>query len=135
MTSKWPAKDFWMRRNCSTRRERVAKQHFALRSQQLDTYSKTSTLARAVKNQTDRVTLTVRAAVALAGRFNEAGTTHQSTYASPARSRPEQAQPVPGRDAVGQEKQSQNKKEGLRQDHHYERFHHIGGQDPCRGRI
>lgn len=49
----------------------VAKQHLELRSKQLDAYGKTSTLARAAKSQTDRVTLTVQAAAALAKRLNE----------------------------------------------------------------
>ena len=42
----------------------IVKQHINLRSQQLDVYSKTSILAKTVKNQTDRVTLTAKAAVA-----------------------------------------------------------------------
>jgi len=49
----------------------VAKQHIELRSKQLDVYNKTSTLAKAVKHQTDRVTLTAQAATALAKRLNE----------------------------------------------------------------
>jgi aarF domain-containing kinase len=49
----------------------VAKQHLALRSEQLDVYNKTSSLARAVKSQTDRVTLTAQAAIELAKRLNE----------------------------------------------------------------
>jgi aarF domain-containing kinase len=49
----------------------IAKQHLELRSKQLDAYSKTSTLAKAAKSQTDRVTLTVQAAAALAKRLNE----------------------------------------------------------------
>lgn len=49
----------------------VAAQHLELRAKQLDVYNKTSTLAKAVKNQTDRVTLTAQAAAALAKRLNE----------------------------------------------------------------
>ncbi|KAK4548465.1 hypothetical protein LTR36_009375 [Oleoguttula mirabilis] len=51
----------------------IAKQHFVLRQQQWDVYSKTSTLAKAVKNQTDRVTVTAAAAVELAKRFSDSG--------------------------------------------------------------
>lgn len=51
----------------------VAIKHIALRQRQLDHYSKTSSLAKAVKSQTDRVTLTVQAAASLAQRFNESG--------------------------------------------------------------
>ena len=51
----------------------VASKHVALRKHQLDSYSKTSSVAKAVKSQTDRVTLTVKAALALTERFNEQG--------------------------------------------------------------
>ncbi|CAK3839363.1 ABC1, mitochondrial [Lecanosticta acicola] len=49
----------------------VTKQHLVLRKEQWDLYTRTSGLARAVKNQTDRFTVTVGAAVELAKRFNE----------------------------------------------------------------
>ena len=51
----------------------VAAKHVALRQHQFDLYSKTSSLAKAVKSQTDRVTLTVKAASVLAERFNGPG--------------------------------------------------------------
>ena len=37
---------------------RVAAKHVVLRKDQLDNYNKTSSLAHAIKNETDRVTLT-----------------------------------------------------------------------------
>jgi len=49
----------------------VAQKHVALRARQLDVYNRTSTLAAAVRNQTERVTETARAAKVLAGRLNE----------------------------------------------------------------
>ncbi|KAG4430294.1 hypothetical protein IFR05_014223 [Cadophora sp. M221] len=49
----------------------VAQKHVALRSKQLEVYNRTSTLARAVRSQTDRVTETVKAASFLASRLNE----------------------------------------------------------------
>jgi aarF domain-containing kinase len=49
----------------------VVKQHFELRRSQLDVYSRTSTVAKAVKNQTDRVTVTAVAAYELARRFSQ----------------------------------------------------------------
>ncbi|KAK4502056.1 hypothetical protein PRZ48_007867 [Zasmidium cellare] len=49
----------------------VAKQHISLRKQQWDLFTNTSSLAKAVKGQTDRVTVTAKAAVELAKRFNE----------------------------------------------------------------
>ena len=49
----------------------VAKQHTRIRGDQFDAWSKTSTIAKAVKSQTDRVTLTAQAATAIANRLNE----------------------------------------------------------------
>jgi aarF domain-containing kinase len=54
----------------------VVSKHVELRRHNAEIYSKTSSLAKAVKNQTDRVTLTVQAASALAGRFGNS----QSQY-------------------------------------------------------
>ncbi|KAK5694254.1 hypothetical protein LTR97_009876 [Elasticomyces elasticus] len=51
----------------------IAKQHFILRRQQWDVYTRTSSLAKAVKSQTDRVTITAAAAAELARRFQETG--------------------------------------------------------------
>src|ERR1700761_7042368 len=56
----------------------IAKKHVALRSQQYDIYSKTTTLARAAKEQTDRVTLTVQAAIAIAQRLGESDARHEA---------------------------------------------------------
>ena len=55
----------------------VAKQHVELRQKQWDVYSKTSSLAKAVKSQTDRVTVTAGAAFDLARRFSETGPSWQ----------------------------------------------------------
>ena len=49
----------------------VASKHFALQEHRFDTYNKTSSLAKAFKSQSDRVTLTLRAAVALNQRFKD----------------------------------------------------------------
>lgn len=56
----------------------IIQQHAKLRSQQLDVYSKTSTLAKAAKSQTDRVTLTLDAAIALSRRLSEEVPPHAS---------------------------------------------------------
>ena len=48
----------------------VAAKHLVLRQHQLDNYNKTSTLAKALKSQTDRVTLNLKAASVLAEHFN-----------------------------------------------------------------
>ncbi|KAF2811010.1 ubiquinone biosynthesis protein-like protein coq-8 [Mytilinidion resinicola] len=60
----------------------VAKQHLNLRSQQLDAFNKTSTLAKAIKDQTDRITLTAKAAIALSQRFNEPPPSYTKSTAS-----------------------------------------------------
>jgi aarF domain-containing kinase len=51
----------------------VAQKHVALRARQVDVYNRTSTLAKAVRNQTDRVTETVKATSFLVSRLNESG--------------------------------------------------------------
>ncbi len=51
----------------------VAQKHSALRSHQLDVYVKTSSLAKGIKSQTERVTQTVVAAGALLSRVNGPG--------------------------------------------------------------
>jgi aarF domain-containing kinase len=49
----------------------VAQKHVALRTRQLEMWNKTSSVAKAVKSQTDRVTETANAASFLAWRLNE----------------------------------------------------------------
>lgn len=51
----------------------VARKHITLRTRQLKVYNNTSTLTRAVRSQTDRITETVKAASFLASRLNENG--------------------------------------------------------------
>ena len=72
----------------------IGKQHITLRQQQWDVYSKTSGLAKAVKSQTDRVTVTAEAAYELAKRFNETAPSWQQQHPS---NRPDsQAADAPG---------------------------------------
>ena len=97
----------------------VASKHFALRATQLEAYSKTSSLAKAVKGQTDRVTLTVEAASALARRFNEPATSY-TTHTQDLESA-SQVGSVPGKDNVERPNTAAEVKEGLEQDHFYER--------------
>ena len=49
----------------------IARQHLHLRRQQLQVWNKTFTVAKAAQDQTDRVTLTLQAANALANRLNQ----------------------------------------------------------------
>ncbi|KZF22617.1 ABC1-domain-containing protein [Xylona heveae TC161] len=58
----------------------IAAKHVTLRSRQLELFSKTSSVAKAAKHQSDRVTLTFQAASALAKNFNERPETDISTY-------------------------------------------------------
>lgn len=97
----------------------VASKHVALRRHQLDVYSKTSTLAKALQSQSDRVTLTVKAAAALAERFNERGPQYstQASQRSPSASTPDTSSHDGGE---GSDKGIQ-RKEGLTQDHFYEK--------------
>ena len=97
----------------------VASKHVALRKHQLDAYSKTSSLAKAVKSQTDRVTLTVKAASALAETLDGLGPAYSTHASSPNTSPKDESIPsqnsVEGANSAGEEKQ------GLAQDHFYER--------------
>ena len=102
----------------------IAKQHIQLRSNQLDIYSKTSTLAKATKDQTDRVTLTVQAAVALAQRFNEntpkPSYSYETAYPPPKQAANQDA-PIPRQESVpGSSEGPDATREGLEQDHHYQ---------------
>jgi aarF domain-containing kinase len=94
----------------------IAKQHINLRSQQLDVYSKTSTLAKTVKNQTDRVTLTAKAAVALAERFN--GPPSYIRSAGKDQTSRSQDEPIPSKETVNSEDTHGRVKVGLEQDHY-----------------
>lgn len=98
----------------------VAAKHVALRQHQLDTYSMTSSLAQAVKSQTDRVTLTVKAASSLAERFNGPGPAC-STRASQSR-RPLEAVSTPSQDGASGTTEDLEKKNSLSQDYFYERL-------------
>lgn len=103
----------------------IAKQHIALRSQQWEVYTQTSSLAKAVKSQTDRITVTARAAYALTRRFNEDRPSY--TTGSSSESQTQNAaysqyynEPIPRRETQGSEG-VEGEKEGLQQDHHYGR--------------
>ncbi|KAL8667614.1 MAG: hypothetical protein Q9202_000469 [Teloschistes flavicans] len=90
----------------------VASKHLALRTHQLEAYGKTSSPAKALKNQTDRVTLPFRATSALAGRWQESGNQY-STQAS--------STPIPRPASVQTPGNASTKQQGIQQDHFYER--------------
>jgi aarF domain-containing kinase len=99
----------------------VAQKHIALRSNQWDAYNKTSTLAKAVKNQTDRVTLTAAAAIALSQRFSEEVPSYAKAAADRATGAQSQHADIPTRETVKKDAPVEGYKEGLEQDHHYDR--------------
>jgi aarF domain-containing kinase len=102
----------------------IGQKHIALRSKQLDAFNKTSTIAKAIKDQTDRVTLTAAAAIALSQRFSEdvpsyartaadrATGTHYTQYAQQA--------DIPRKETVTRHAPVNGAREGLEQDHHYD---------------
>lgn len=99
----------------------VAQKHVALRTRQVDVYNRTSTLARAVRNQTDRITETVKAASFLASRLNEDAPSWASDTAGKRKAATSndgetipRKKPTEGEPAAGV-------KSGLEQDHHYDR--------------
>ena len=100
----------------------VASKHLALRSRQLDVYKRTSSLAKAVKNQTDRVTLTLQAASALAQRFDGPGEAYSTQASSGKQTRAgSEGAPVPSHDSVEGTGLGKEKREGLEQDHFYDK--------------
>ena len=113
----------------------VAKSHYAIRSQQWELYTKTSTLARAVKNQTDRVTVTAGAAYALARRFS--GPDRPFTVTRDASPTTAEVRTEGHReDAISKQETAQapgsvrGGEEGLQQDHHYTRDERNATIDP-----
>ena len=99
----------------------VAQKHIALRGRQLDVYNRTSTLARAVRNQTERVTETAKAASILASRLNESAPawTSEATDERPA-AHSQDGGTIPRKDAVRGKVPQAQQEEGLGQDHFYE---------------
>lgn len=109
----------------------VAKHHFAIRSQQWDVFTQTSTLARAVKNQTDRVTVTARAAYALAKRFNEQGPSYGNSDGNAYQTRTQHDNAsIPRQETIKGAERAVGLDEGLEQDHHYKRLDQNAAADP-----
>ncbi|TGO08807.1 hypothetical protein BTUL_0191g00170 [Botrytis tulipae] len=100
----------------------VAQKHIALKTRQIDVYNRTSTLARAVRNQTDRVTETAKAASLLASRLNDnvpEWTKEATDYTTS--SQPKDSGPIPSRESTKEQEHAPEKKEGLERDHFYEK--------------
>jgi aarF domain-containing kinase len=103
----------------------VAQKHVALRSRQLEVWSQTSSVAKAVKSQTERVTETAKAASFLASRLSESAPSW-TTEASQAT----EEKPIPRRENTEAEGTRSVPKEGLEQDHIYERAESNTSSDP-----
>jgi aarF domain-containing kinase len=99
----------------------IAQKHIALRSNQLDAFNKTSSLAKAVKDQTDRVTVTAAAAIALSKRFSDEAPSYARAAAEHATGTQRQHENIPRRETVRQDEPVRRANEGLEQDHHYDR--------------
>lgn len=100
----------------------VAQKHISLKTRQIDVYNRTSTLARAVRDQTDRITETAKAASFLASRLNETApewTKEATDNASSSQSN--DGGPIPSRKSTIGQEQVPGNKEGLENDHFYER--------------
>ncbi|EPE31649.1 Protein kinase-like (PK-like) [Glarea lozoyensis ATCC 20868] len=99
----------------------VAQKHVALRARQLDVYNRTSTISRAVRSQTERVTETAKAASILASRLNESAPawTYDIKEDNVTASGQREEQPIPSKESV-EGSPSHEVKEGIEQDHHYE---------------
>jgi aarF domain-containing kinase len=94
----------------------VAQKHVALRSRQLEVWSQTSSVAKAVKSQTDRIAETAKAASLLASRLNE----NAPSWTAEA-SQSVEGRPIPRRETTEVEGTRSAPKEGLEQDHIYKR--------------
>ncbi|KAF7957222.1 hypothetical protein EAE96_002811 [Botrytis aclada] len=100
----------------------VAQKHIALKTRQIDVYNRTSTLARAVRHQTDRLTETAKAASFLASRLNDnvpEWTKEATDYTTSSQSN--DSGPIPSRKSTKEQEHTTEKKEGLEQDHFYEK--------------
>lgn len=64
----------------------IAAKHLAIRQHQLDVYTRTSSLTKGIKDQTEGLILTAQAAAALARRFNEEPSPPPPTPSAPSRS-------------------------------------------------
>ena len=95
---------------------RVLSKHIALRNHQFENYDKTSSLTRVIRSQTDRVTLTVKAAASLAERFKGP----DAAYTNSAQSSSLKAS-IPSKKIVDDSATVLPNKEGVKQDHYYNR--------------
>lgn len=104
----------------------VASRHFALRREQLDVYSRTSSIAKAVRTQTDR---TAQPAFAASQDLNGRGSSYSTQVGRPTPSG--ESDPVPSPKSVQAEGSAGGPREGIEQDHFYERSENNASADPA----
>lgn len=111
----------------------VAKQHIKLRSQQLDVFTNTSTLAKLAKDQTDRITRTAHAAIAIATKLNQEPPSYpySTSYPPPLQKAPQHVPPIPRDESVpGSRASVDSGREGLDRDHHCKPSHENATPQP-----
>ncbi|KAL3427058.1 Protein ABC1-like protein, mitochondrial [Phlyctema vagabunda] len=109
----------------------VAQKHVALRTRQFDAYSRTSSLAKAVRSQTDRVTETIKAASILTSRLNENAPAWTAEVKQESTSNhANTSQPIPSKAATEAGSPRPAPKAGVEQDHFYERSKQNSAVDP-----
>lgn len=106
----------------------VASKYVSLRRHQWEKYSRTSSLVKVVKHQTDRVTLTVKAASALSERLNSLGPTYSTQ--TPRGNSSDYKNHIAGQESIRGVDQTLVKKQGLEQDHFYQRSEANSTADP-----
>ncbi|KAL9029899.1 MAG: hypothetical protein Q9196_001923 [Gyalolechia fulgens] len=97
----------------------VISKHVALRTHQWEAYKNTSSLAKAVTTRTDRIALRKNAASPLGGHAQSSSIDY-NVQASVKKPRKEASQ-VPSRESVRNPERASIEKQGLQQDHFYER--------------
>jgi aarF domain-containing kinase len=108
----------------------IAQKHVALGARRFDVYNKTSTLARAVRSQTDRVTETAKAATILASRLNEnAPEWTKEASDTEVNGQSNSSGPIPSKKST-EGHEPPKRKEGLEQDHFYEKSESNSAIDP-----
>ncbi|KAL9000048.1 MAG: hypothetical protein Q9169_001293 [Polycauliona sp. 2 TL-2023] len=106
----------------------VASKHAALRSHRFEAYKKTSSLARAVRGQTERVASTAKAASDLSRRAPQSSGNYSTQPLSQDPARP--APKVPSQNSVQKSGEAPVTREGLQQDHFYERSQQNSTEHP-----
>ena len=106
----------------------IAFQHVTLQRHRLDSYNKTSSLAKAAKSQIDRSTSSAEPDRVKSQRLNKAGKGHDTKQAPNERHGRDNA--VPGHESVQSSENSLERNQGLDQDHFYEKSQNNSTIDP-----